>query len=1627
MKRRFLKLTMLLVMLGAAKAQAYDVTVYNDSPAFGTLRDGLSGTQNITFQGDPFATPFTYDIDSFFGPLPWIDTDRVIGHNFPDPEDKVVIRWDTDGEVLLRTYDSPWLQISNDVEFYATGGDGVVGIYGEDDLILKGGFGSQMTVEAFDGEDGAGFVAVGLFGEDMLDFTVNQGASDVDGSFFGTIDVSAQRGLAGAMVGVDGVSFAHDLGGAINVQTGGFGASGVASFFGTILVGNDVTTDMTVSAGEDYAFGMMGSDIEIDGDLGGTFDVSAGWSNAYGLAAGSFIPASNIEIDGDMTADITVDAGENHAYGLFAHEDILIKGDVGENMVMSVTAGEDGSHGNFAYGFYADADIVIGDTDQGTGGFAGSVTVIAGEDNAFGMSASDITIVEDLGGSFDVKAGEDNAFGLAAGWFTPTSDIEVGGDMIADITVEAGNNNAYGLYAHENITIEGNVGEDMVMSVKAGEDYAFGFSAGEDITIGGGFAGSVTVDAGAYDAFGMSAENIYIGKGSGGDLGGSFTVDAGDDNAYGLAAGYFGKRSDIEIGGDVTSTMDISAGGDDAFGMFANDNIDIGGDLDGSFDVDAGDNNAFGLAAATITIGEDLSGSFDVDAGDNNAFGLAAGWFTPNSDIEIGRDMTADITVDAGENNANGLYAYGDIGIAGSVTEAMVMDVSAGEDGAFGFRAGEDIIIGYLPDAHHDWPGTGSYLGTMNVTSYGDNAFGMKAGEDIEIGNNLGGEITVTAGEDYAFGLAAGWEGEGSHIEIGNDVSTDITVTAERDYAYGLYAEDYIKIGRDLGGTITVQALDNGAYGLHAGGDDGEYIEIGRDVTMDMTVIAGNGSIGEDGVRTVGDQLVDGGDNDDAYGLRAYEHIDIERNLGGTLNVWALDDYSYGLDSGEDINIGNDLSATINVTAGFEEADSNGAYGLRADDNILIGDLDEAGIGDFTGSLTVTAYGSRAYGMQAGEDIRLGGTFSGEITTTAKDSWSVGMRAMGSIYGGGDPLENPFTIEDGTVSSTAEGIDGVAIGIYAYDGMNLRIGGDSEISAVSEKGEAYAIRSSFKHFNAADDEILLEDTASLKGNVFLSAGEDEMTVKDAAKIDTVPVLDGGSSNNGPEEDILTFDGWTGTLGDEVVNWETIDVLNGSVVDLGGSKDDDEFSSIYSEDDPVYMYIDPTSTVVAQGSSPGEYILEGYLENDGILDLLDDEVNDVVEVMYDYTSDGGQLWLDADLSSSGKVSDERLIVGEDATGSTTVILNNVVSDVALTDGDGIEIVTVGEDLAPDAFVLGNPNDFGPFAVEINQGGEDNWYVQSPGYREEAAVMQAVTPFMSSLGYDSVMKFFERRAYGWFRRDAGEKESWWVRTTGSKYKLGLEGDAATEIDGYSGWFQVGADLIADGDKGTRFDLGLFAGVGYNTADVAGIRSSDDAGEIEQTAYGVGAYMSVHERGAWYLDAVAQAIYSDLSIDYLTADKVKPDEVWSYVASIEFGGCMSAGDSFRIEPQAQLIYQYTEDINLSTLVGDVTIDDYEGLQGRVSLAGVFGKCETDLNPFFEITAIRDFSEGNVVKYLDDTVELTSESEDWFLGGTIGLSQALSANNDFGYYLKAGGLWGLDGMDSYDYSLTAGLKKAF
>ncbi|MBM3421933.1 MAG: autotransporter domain-containing protein [Chlorobi bacterium] len=1371
-----------------------------------------------------------------------------------------------------------------------------------------------------------------------------------------------------------------------NLSSTGSGSGNTITFsngLGEIALSNDLTEiNKGVSFLSDYSVQIRSSSL----------------TGKSLFTLGNDSPSISISPNLDLYAQ-----GQNNVKAIFGKRSINILSGLGGDYEAQTQLG------NGAYGILANGDARW----TSTGIFSGYWTYHSGN-ISIGLLSDD-----GLSGSVTATSAASHAYGLRAGGpteygiltnFRVAGDIAVYGDLSGEVSATAVDDHAYGLYAqggrgsaNGSITIDGDLSGSVTATATEG-NYAYGL-----------YARGTSLDL-SRDI--LSGNGIKTGTLSLGALSGKVTVTAAGSDAYGLKAGELGVSPGEYDGLDDLLGLVNYAPGNIFIGSSGN-----GGDLSGIIDVEAtGGSNAYGLyAAGDITIyGSFTEGNFNV---------------TLNGEGEGSASEGGLVTVRAGQDHAYGMYASGDIVTGGDF--AGTMDVEAGGSNAYGLKAGEAIFVNNLPVSvlegdiivgdHASL--TGDFSGKVSVdAATGSNAFGLFASNDIIVGGSFLGtgvpdlakvsvmdsgypDIDISAAGNFVMGITAL-----NNIEVGVDFANTVSVSAGGNVASGIFAGNNINVGNDFSASVSSTAGGDVATGVFAGDD----IEVGNDLSATVRADAG-GNV--------------------ATGILALGNIETGGDLSGKIVTKAGGNAALGMSSGNDVLIGNDLSGKIITKAG-----GTGASGILALNNIEIGN-------DLSGKVITIADGNLAAGLSAGGDIEIAGELSGKVISIAKgegtgfDFFGIGafgLGALGGIYGA-TPDESLDI--SGTVLAKA---NIGAAGIVAFGPMNLDITGTVAGIDTFIDGEnlGFSVLSgSLLTSNNVTDKVTVREYGELIGSVNLGAGDDEMTVEDQAIISSVPMLNGGTTLDfqNSENDVLTFDGWTGTLGDVVINWETIDVLNNSDVDLGKSKVIITLADGLQEYEaqllqPVNMTIDETSAVRAKGNSPGLYGLVGNLTNKGLFDQMDDEVNDVMALI-DYSGSGNDAfyYLDADLSTSGKISTEGLIVAGDVSGKTKVMLNNVDSHVAVTEGDGILFAAVAGSSQNDAFVLENPNDFGPFAVDIARGTssltDESWFIVSPGYREEAAVLQAVTPFIERLGYESIMKFHERRAYGWFRYDEGEQEAYWVRMTGSKYRLGMEGDAASELEGYTGWFQIGADLYADGNEDTRFNIGVFAGAGYGEADVAGLRS-DKAGELSQTAYGIGAYMTLHQRGAWYLDAVAQAIYNDLSIDYLTEAKQKPD-AWSWLASIETGGCIGLGDSFRLQPQAQLVYQHTDGIDLQTLVGEVNIEDHEGLQGRLSLTGIAGACKDDTNPFFEVTLIRDFSESGKVVYqgnaeLDpsfdhEAVELSSNPERWFLGGAVGLSREVSEKNALGYYIKLGALYGMDSLDSYSYSLMAGLRKTF
>ena len=767
----------------------------------------------------------------------------------------------------------------------------------------------------------------------------------------------------------------------------------------------------------------------------------------------------------------------------------------------------------------------------------------------------------------------------------------------------------------------------------------------------------------------------------------------------------------------------------------------------------------------------------------------------------------------------------------------------------------------------------------------------------------------------------------------------------------------------------------------------------------------------------------------------AQDGIDIGAGTGVVIN-------NYGTISGPRHGITADTELTVTNYAGGNIIGRNGS-GVGSD-----------------GTGTVTNYGtiSGQY-AGAGNAFEQAGYVSGSIPPTAPSSTTVNngdgdgvdidgigtVNNYGTIQGTGaggyDSGGNPNGAEGiamggGTVNNYAGGvIYGLRNGILVDDGAD----GSAGNSATPGRGTAttpggavsilnegtitgmtgYAIRLA-GNFNDT-----LINTGTINGKVDMGDGIDSMIVRGAADISTIPILDGGAGSN----DTLTFDAWAGKPGTSIINWEKINLTNATTVDLPNATDSSNPVTIAF----TTLTIDSTSTLLADGESPGYYTLVGDVLNRGTISLSDNfDAEDLLAITGNYTGDSGTIKLDINAST---VASDKVAISGTATGTTNVVLNTIGDGRVITPSSPITLITVGNAAASDAhafsFSLASPNiGAGVYDPQISYANGVYSFASYllSHYREEAALLQAITSSVERLDFESVTGFHECHAYNKLACGADvQSPALWVRGYGSSFRLDQKGDAATSIKGYSFGTQFGADLsTGHSGRSSEYHMGIFAGKGYQKTDVNGIRT-DKAGEISQQIFTMGMYGSIERPGCFYLEGVLQAGYHDLEIKSPDEPASLDKHLWSMVASVETGVTVPLTTSIDIEPKVQAIYQHTGSMGLATRMGTVTIRDHDGLRTRLGATSTFKKTALPFNPFLEVELIRDFSNDCKSYYSESGKTLSSNPEATHVGGAIGIASVNSGKKSLACYVKAGALYGVDGDGSYDYIFTAGLTRSF
>ena len=430
------------------------------------------------------------------------------------------------------------------------------------------------------------------------------------------------------------------------------------------------------------------------------------------------------------------------------------------------------------------------------------------------------------------------------------------------------------------------------------------------------------------------------------------------------------------------------------------------------------------------------------------------------------------------------------------------------------------------------------------------------------------------------------------------------------------------------------------------------------------------------------------------------------------------------------------------------------------------------------------------------------------------------------------------------------------------------------------------------------------------------------------------------------------------------------------------------------------------TVHAAGTLGGNNaaIINGDVINAGTLapgfGLAVADAGKTMTITGNYTGQNGQLAINAFLGDNTNSKTDQLIVSNvinGTMGGSTAINVTVdpTSPGGTTTDNGIPVVlaTGMTTTDPKAFTLGKDVTAGAKGYVLLKGQSgtpqdlNSWYLCSttdcvnaggdagPGFipplgpppffppgqplHHGGTPMQSLYGTMArQLGLMTLGTFHERNGDQRLA-DTGGRERAWARLFGEHMEQSHAGTVRPSFDGNFVGLQGGFDLWQFASlPGHRDNVGLFAAHTEGRAHVSGLVYGVDgrfAGSTDFNATNLGAYWS-HIAPGWYTDAVLMGTLYDGDGRTRHATDVGV-EGSGVIASLEGGFTLARFAGLKLEPQAQLVYQY---VNLDEAHHNNSTVDHrtpDALHGRIGLRLAADSLPWILRPYLKANIWQDF----------------------------------------------------------------------
>lgn len=248
-----------------------------------------------------------------------------------------------------------------------------------------------------------------------------------------------------------------------------------------------------------------------------------------------------------------------------------------------------------------------------------------------------------------------------------------------------------------------------------------------------------------------------------------------------------------------------------------------------------------------------------------------------------------------------------------------------------------------------------------------------------------------------------------------------------------------------------------------------------------------------------------------------------------------------------------------------------------------------------------------------------------------------------------------------------------------------------------------------------------------------------------------------------------------------------------------------------------------------------------------------------------------------------------------------------------------------------------------------------------------------------------------------------------------------DLTPEFDGEILGLQAGLDLIAQRSAEGR---SLRLGVAYSHVEADGdvtavtlTRIATESGADRVKGDYLSLYATFVDPSGWYVDAVGQ--YGWLNARALSNRALGAlFDGSSVAASLESGYPIAIAENWRIEPQAQVVWQRTSFDDTADRFADITFEDHDRWMGRLGLRleGDMTVAAKPVQPYLDVNYWHAF--GGTTEVAFDETSLTLEGKSNLLKVGAGVSAQLS--EAVGVYLSVD--WGTN-LDGLEYESLGGL----